>query len=128
MGLTQARQIIVLVLLSLILGFVIWDRVEKADLEEKAAVGEQRGEVLTNASAGIQEGVNIDEFQAGYAAALQQGRDNFKSDKQKAIQNEPATAARASTRVPDSVRNAYRERRLARERLGCAGSECQKDD
>ena len=46
------------------------------------------------------------------------GRDTYQTTTAKAKRNEPTTAARADRAVPASVRGAYRERRLARERLG----------
>lgn len=98
------------------------------ELQHSAQQNENRGQVLTNASAGVQEGTDIDEFKAGYNAALAANRSAFQQAKQEAIRNEPETATRAVRNVPDSVRNAYRERRRARERLGCAGGECRQDD
>lgn len=97
-------------------------------LQKAAAQNENRGQVLTNASAGAKESIDIDEFQAGYNAGLAANRDAFQRAKQEAIRNEPETAARAVRPVPGSVRDAFRERRLARERLGCAARECRKDD
>lgn len=96
-------------------------------LQRASAQNEHRGQVLTNASAGAAESIDIDEFQAGYNAALAANRDAFQKAKTEAKRNEPETAARAVRPVPDSVRGAYRERRLARERLGCAGRECGED-
>ena len=96
-------------------------------LQEGSVLGQQRGQVLENTSAGVEESIDIDEFNAGYNAALSANRTAFQQAKQEAIRNEPATASRAVRPVPDSVRNAFRERRRARERLGCAGRECAQD-
>lgn len=97
-------------------------------LEKAAAQNELRGGVLESASAGVEEGQRIDDHQAEIDSGLAQGRERFNNVISEAETHEPQTASRAATRVPDSVRNAYRERRLARERLGCAGQQCQKDD
>lgn len=97
-------------------------------LQNAAAQNEQRGQVLTNTSQGVADGVDIDDFKAGVETGLAAGKEAFQTSKREAIRNEPETAARADRPVPDSVRRAYRERRLARERLGCAAGECGKDD
>jgi len=97
-------------------------------LRNAAAVGEQRGGVLGSASEGVAQGVKIDQEQQRESVVISAGRDTFQRTKSEAIRNEPTTADRATRAVPDSVRQAYRDRRRARERLGCAGSECAQDD
>jgi len=94
------------------------------ELQKDAAVGKLRGGVLESTSAGVEQGVKIDQEQARQEQGIAAARDQFQNSKQKAKDNEPETASRSVRPVPDSVRAAYRERRLARERLGCTGSEC----
>jgi acyl-CoA synthetase (AMP-forming)/AMP-acid ligase II len=96
------------------------------NLKEAAAVSDVREQVLTNASAGVSDGVDIDAQQQAYAQGLAYARATFKDQKDEAKRNEPETADRAVRAIPDSVRNAARQRRLARERLGCAGRECEE--
>ena len=95
-------------------------------LQKQAAVGQQRGGVLESTSQGVAEGERIEAVQEAYNQGLQAGRQTFHETKEEAKRNEPQTAERAIRTVPPSVRNAYRERRRARERLGCAGSECEE--
>lgn len=94
------------------------------DWREGAQVGEQRGRTATATSGIINDGVKADAQRDAVDTGIAQGRDKFNDDYQEAKHNEPETAARADRAVPVSVRNAYRTRRLARERLGCIGSEC----
>lgn len=98
------------------------------ELTRAAEQNEQRAGVLANASAGIEDGVDIDAFLSSNQVVIGTGRNNFQRAKQEAIRNEPETADRADRAVPDSVRRAYRERRIARERRGCAGGQCQQDN
>jgi hypothetical protein len=97
-------------------------------LQIAAQQNEQRGSVLETTSAGVADTVDIDKALAENRAALAANRNAFQKALQEAKRNEPETAARAVLPVPDSVRTAYRERRLARERLGCAGRQCRQDD
>lgn len=97
-------------------------------LKRAAAESAIRGAVLESTTRGVAEGVDIDGFTTAYERGLLTGRDAFRVVKSEAIRHEPETASRADRVVPDSVRNAYRQRRLARERLGCPGGECTEDD
>jgi len=94
------------------------------DAKRAQAQNEQRGRVLINATAGIERGVDVDAFLSNNDVVIGTGRETFNRTMQEARRHEPETAARADRAVPVSVRNAYRERRLARERRGCTGSEC----
>lgn len=96
--------------------------------QEAKMVADQQVRTMQSTSAGVSEGLRIDEFQAGFNMAQQANRNAFQQSKNEAIAREPETAARATRTVPDSVRNAYRARRIARERSGCVGVECQQDD
>ena len=93
-----------------------------------AIQNEQRGGVMVSTDAGIKQGENIDALQEAYNRGLSDGRDMIQQTKDEAKRNEPETAARAVRNVPVSVRNAYSERRRARERLGCTARECREDD
>ena len=98
------------------------------NLQAAAATSEHRGTVLQNTSAGVQDGVTLDQVQNTVDQGLAKARDEFQRSNREAQRNEPNTATRATGAVPDSLRSAYRERRRARERLGCAGGECPQDD
>lgn len=92
--------------------------------KEAAQQNVSRGNTMTATSGIVADGAKADAQRADVDTGIAQGRDNFNTNYQEAKRNEPETAARADRSVPDSVRNAYRARRLARERLGCIGSEC----
>jgi hypothetical protein len=79
---------------------------------------------LESTSGIIDDGAKADENRAEVDQTVAQGRDQFNQDYEGAMRNEPETAARADRPVPDSVRKAFRERRIARERSGCAGQQC----
>ena len=91
-----------------------------------AQKAKSRGDVLNNASAGVVAGVLSDKAGQAIDNGVAAGRAEFHDTKEKAKRNEPTTLQRANASVPVSVRNAYSARRRARERLGCAGSECAK--
>lgn len=95
------------------------------DLRKASAQNEIRQGVLTATTAGVEVGVNNQREQDDIDSAIAKGARDFTITLQEAKRNDPTTADRAVRPVPDSVRNAYRQRRLARERSGCAGSECE---
>lgn len=96
-------------------------------LKSAAAQNESRGVILENTSAGVADGQANAEEQAKVDTAINEARNGFNNRIDEVIRNEPKTAVRSSTAVPDSVRSAYAERRRARERSGCAGAECPAD-
>jgi hypothetical protein len=115
--------LIIAVLLAV--GISLWGS-HYMNLQREAALAKTRAGVLTTTSQGVADGTRIDQAQATTNAALAQGRETFHVTIQEAKRNEPETANRAVRPVPDSVRNAAAERRRARERLGCAGGECDE--
>lgn len=115
-------QLGIAVLVAVVLTYFVNDYREA---KRNAAIGEQRGEVLANTSAGVADGVTAAEVQAAIDAAIASGRSGYNQSTAEARRNEPTTAARDARPVPDSRLRAFRERRLARERRGCAGGERQ---
>lgn len=89
-------------------------------LREAAAQNEQRGQVLQTTSGIIKDADTTATQRQQEQAQVATGRIDFHATIEEAKRNEPETADRATRTVPASVRNAYRERRLARERLGRA--------
>lgn len=79
---------------------------------------------LESTSGIISDGAKADEDRSDVDQTVDQARDQFNDNYRGAMQNEPETAARADRPVPDSVRDAFRQRRIARERSGCAGQQC----
>lgn len=61
------------------------------------------------------------------SSAIDTGREAFNNKTEEDRRNDPTVAERANRPVPDSLRRAYRERRLARDRLGCAGAGCGEE-
>lgn len=121
MAITETVKLII----ALLIGAAVLFGVQKVlDWREGAQVGEQRGRTATATSGIINDGTKADAQRDTVDTGIAQGRDKFNDNYQEAKRNEPETAARADRSVPVSVRNAYRARRLARERLGCIGSEC----
>lgn len=80
---------------------------------------------LESTSEIISDGAKADEDRSGVDQAINQARDQFNEHYHGAMKNEPETAARADRSVPDGVSKAFRARRLARERSGCAGQQCE---
>jgi hypothetical protein len=95
-------------------------------LQRAAAQNEVRGGVMTSTADGIERSGEIDQAQQAYNQGLAQARSEFERSLQEASRNEPSTRINADSANPDSVRAAARARRLARERLGCAGQQCEE--
>lgn len=89
-----------------------------------AQKSEGRAAVLTNASAGIISGVQSSQQQDDIDNGLSAGKQQFHDTKEKVKAHEPSLRIRADSAVPVQLRDAFSARRRARERLGCAGSEC----
>lgn len=96
-----------------------------SNLREASALSEQRGTTLQTTSAVIDDGAIADQAQAAVAQGIAAGRDQFTETYNEAKRHEPTVADRADRPVAASVRDAYRQRRLARERSGCVRSECE---
>lgn len=94
------------------------------NLRDKAQLADSRGTVLETASGTMADGAVADQSAAAVETAVAGAADAFANAINEAKRNEPETADRADRRVPDSVRAAYRARRLARERSGCVQGEC----
>lgn len=93
---------------------------------EGALQNETKKETFKAASGIIEDGAKADEQRDTVDQAVGEGRGQFIYDYQGAMRNEPETAARADTVLRDGVRNAFRARRLARERSGCTGEQCEQ--
>lgn len=96
------------------------------DWREAAIQGEQRGRTLAAASGITKDGQQIEAQRLIIDVGLLEARAEFQRQLEEGSAREPETAARATRAVPDSRLRAFRERRLARERLGCAGTQCEE--
>lgn len=94
-------------------------------LRNAAAQNESRGQVIATTSEQNKDNDTVAEQAREENTHVATAREEFKVTIQEAKRNEPATATRATNAVPDSVRNAYRQRRLARER---SGSDSQRSE
>jgi hypothetical protein len=92
--------------------------------KEAAEQNERRGRTLEATSGIIKDESKNEEQRLVIDTGLLEGRARFNQQLED-DNNEPKIAARGSSAVPDSRLRAFRERRLARERLGCTGAECQ---
>lgn len=93
-----------------------------------ASLAEVRKGTATNTSATVIDGQAADSAAQRVEFVLTDSRDTFNHNQSKAKANEPETAQRANRVVPVSVRNNFKQRRLARERLGCVPGECEASD
>lgn len=104
---------------------LLWGYNTVMDWREAAQVNEQRGAKIEATDGIITDGAKADADRNDDNNAVNTGRDTYNTAKEEAKRNEPETAVRADRTVPASVRNAFRARRLARERLDCVGNECE---
>lgn len=96
------------------------------DWKEGAEANEVAGRTMKATSGILNDGQKSSEDRNNVDTGVLAGRHNYNETYEEANRNEPETAARSDRAVPDSVRNAFRERRIARERLGCTGDDCQR--
>lgn len=123
--LTPYLETIKLVLAVLVGCALLWGGQKVLSWREAAALSEQQGRTA-GATVGIsQDGAKADADRVATDTGVRQGRDQFNQTYDEANRHEPETAARSDRAVPVRVRDAFRERRLARQRLGCVGEQCE---
>lgn len=120
----QAQVVVMLIVAIVIAVSLSLFGADYVATKRAAAVGVQRGGTLEAASLAIYDGTQAEADRTRITQGLDLGSITFRYQLDEAQRNEPETAERADRTVPVSVRNAYRDRRRARERLGCVGSEC----
>jgi len=121
MAITETVKFIIAVLIG---AAVLFGVQTVLDWREGAQAGEQLRRTATAISGIINDGAEADAQRDTVDMGIARGRDKFNNDYQEAKLNEPETAARAARVVPVSVRNAFRARRLARERSACPDGRC----
>lgn len=119
-----AEKAVELVVAGVIAGGIVLAYNHYQAIKAEAQAGRQHKTVLGTASGVVTDGAAADRSSAAVDQAVAGAADAFANAIEEAKRNEPETARRADGLVPDSVRNAYRERRLARERSGCVSGEC----
>lgn len=102
----------------------LWAGQKIMSWRDAAQVNEQRGAKIEATTGIVNDSAKADENRATVDTDIATARDTFTRDTTEARRHEPATADRATRPVPDSLRRAYRARRLARQRSGCIGDEC----
>jgi hypothetical protein len=125
MAITETMKLLIAVAIG---GIVLWGGQKIISWRTAALQNETRGNVIADTSGNIADGIAAEQKSFKISEGLDLGRIKFQLELLEAKQNEPEVADRADRPVPRSVRNAYRARRLARERLGCAPSECPQGD
>lgn len=119
------REILYFLLLVICVGAGIFGITKVKSWYDASRVAEQQGRTL-EATVGINaDGVAADGQRAERDEGLARARDEFNQRYKEDVRYDPATADRADRVVPQRVRDNFRARRLARERLGCAGSKCE---
>ena len=96
------------------------------DWKQAAQQNEQRGRTMEATSGIVKDDSKNEAQRLVIDVGLLEGRARFNQQLEEDNRNEPETAARGTRNVPDSRLRAFRERRLARERLGCVGDDCQQ--
>lgn len=94
------------------------------DWRDAALRSEQQTRTMETTSGIVKDG-NIASVQRNHVASnVAQAKERFDNQIAEDRKNEPEIADRADRSVPASRLRAFRERRLARERSGCAGEQC----
>ena len=118
------RETIKLILAIAIGAGILFAGQKVLDWKQAASSNEQRGRTMEATSGITSDGAKADEDRAQADAGIASGRDNFNNATDEDRRNEPETAVRDDRAVPSSRLRAFRDRRLARERLGCTGEQC----
>ena len=119
------KDLITFIVLVVIVGFGIFGISKVKQWHDASQAAEVQGRTLEATSGIIGDGTKADAERDATDTGLAKAREDFNRRYQEDKRNDPETAARAVRVVPQRVRDNFRARRLARERLGCAGSECQ---
>ena len=122
----QVKIIAALVTAILLSIFVTIGAQQVMSWKHGAEAGAQRKQTAGAASAITTAQPVYQDQQHSLDQGIAQGRNTFHDDMEKARNEDPDLRTRATAPVNDRVRDAFRKRRLARERLGCAGDECQE--
>lgn len=107
--------LIVAVVLAVVLSIFAGHYMKLRDTAAQGVIDERKLETTSSVIADSDEAATE---RQRVDTGVTEARGTFQNQVAEAKRNEPDTASRATRPVPASVRNAYRERRLARERLG----------
>ena len=119
------KEVLYLIVFGLLFGLAVLGVKHVKNWYDLKGVAETATAIGQASSEMAEDGAKADEDRGNVDYAVGQGRDAFNHSYEGAKSNEPEVAARSNRPVPDSVRRAFRERRLARERSGCVTSQCE---
>lgn len=113
-------------IITLLIGAALWFGIQTIlEWREGAQKSQQQTRTAQATSGILADGAKADENRGVVDAAINEGKSKFNNDYSEAKRHDPEIADRADRAVPDRVRESYRARRLARERSGCIGGECE---
>lgn len=124
----SAKQVLIMVAVGFIALALIFHNLSNW-WETRQAVNEAKAplEGKIEATAGINaSGAIADEERTTDDQTATQAAETFRTTIARSHTHDPIARDRASRPVPDSVRQAFRARRLAIERSGCTGAECDE--
>jgi len=123
----SAKQVLIMIAMGVILAGLVVDRANTWWQKRQAvaaATAPLEGKV--EATAGINAaGAQADQDRSNDDQAATTAADTFRNDIARSRRDDPEARDRADRPVPRSVRDAFRARRLAIERSGCAGADCR---
>lgn len=122
----SAKQVLIMIAMGVILAGLVADRANTWWQKRQAvaaATAPLEGKI--EATAGINaEGAKADQARNDDDQAATTAATTFRNDIARSRRDDPEARARADRPVPRSVRDAFRARRIAIERSGCAGADC----
>ena len=122
----RGKEIVYFIMLVVIIGAGIFGTTTLKNWYVGYKTSQQQGRTLQSTSGIIEDGSESDKQRDKTDTGLAEAREDFKRQYEEDKRRDPEIASRAVRVVPQRVRDNFRARRLARERLGCAGSECRK--
>ena len=120
------KEIVLFVLMALVVFAGVFGITKVKSWYEASQQNAQRGQVLETTGGMIDDGEVADTKRDTVDTGLGVAREDYQKQYQEDKRHEPEVASRAARVVPQRVRDNFRARRLARERLGCAGEQCQE--
>lgn len=121
-------ETIKLICAVLITALIILGGRKVLDWRDKAIQSEEQTRTMQSTSGIVKAGGEAAKDRGRVQGAVNQAREQFDTQIQEDSKHEPETLARGNMLVPTSRLHAFRERRLARERFGCAASHCVPGD
>lgn len=120
----KGKEIVYFILMVAVIGLGVFGISRVKSWYDGSQQNEQRGRTMEATSGIIEDGTKADAERGERDTGLQQAREDFQRQYQEDKRNDKDTSVHSSGIVPQRVRDNFRARRLARERLGCAGEQC----